>query len=94
LILNLFNSKLNNSYTTLFNKNAEVLYLLISYLYKKNKYAFFINKQELFKLEIPLNSKIIFLSNYCIKKQENFMLNILKFFENIDNYIFYNKGPN
>jgi hypothetical protein len=68
--------------------------MLISYLYKKNKYAFYINKQELFKVDIPLNSKINFLTNYLIKKQEKIMLNILNYFKNIDYYYFSYNSPN
>jgi hypothetical protein len=94
LVLNFFNSKIYKSYSKLFNKNVEILYLLISYLYKKNKYAFYITKQELFKVDIPLNSKINFLTNYLIKKQEYTMFNILNYFKSIDNYLFNLNSPN
>jgi len=90
---NLINLKFYNNYRFAYNKNIELLYLLISFFYKKNIYAFLINKQELYKFINPLNKSYYILNLDNVKLQKKLNLEIIKFFNLIDLVIYNNKSP-
>lgn len=85
---------INMSYKDIYNRHSELLYLLISYLYKKNIFAYYINKQELYKIIIPLNKKFYILNINNIKIQKNVNIYIIQFFNNLELFLFNNRAPN
>lgn len=93
LLINCLNLKTYESYQNIYKLNSDILYLLISYLYKKNIYAFSINKQEIHKIIIPLYNRTYFFNIQNMQIQSNFMFYILNYYNQIENY-FFNESPN
>jgi hypothetical protein len=94
ILINIINLKQYNNYKNIYNKNLEILYLLISFLYKKNNFAFLINKQELYKMIIPINKNYYLLNINNVSLQKKLNLYIINFFNILDKTIYNYCAPN